>query len=282
MTGLNIKEFEELLPVFSSVLDKANKERKGWFGQGRKGVLATPTDKLFFILMYLKSYPTVDVLAFLVGFDRSNACRNVQMLLPILQKTLGRKLVLPTRQINSVEEFYQKFPWAKDIFIDGTERRVQKPVSQKRKKRLYSGKKKATTRKTIVVSDEKKRIMILTPTKSGRRHDKRLFDKQIGKDIIPQEVTIWVDTGFQGLQHHHPNIQIPKKATKKQPLTEQEKEGNRLISGIRVLSEHAIAGIKRFNSTTDIYRNRLPNLDDTFNLLAAGLWNYHLDFVRDH
>ncbi|MBI2404963.1 hypothetical protein HYV22_02185 [Candidatus Gottesmanbacteria bacterium] len=56
----------------------------------------------------------------------------------------------------------------------------------------------------------------------------------------------------------------------------EEKAENRLISGIRVLSEYAIAGIKRFRSTTDVYRNKLPNMDDTFMLLSAGLWNYHL------
>ena len=72
---------------------------------------------------------------------------------------------------------------------------------------------------------------------------------------------------------------MPMKATKYHRLTEEEKADNRLISGIRVLSEHAIAGIKRFRSTTDVYRNRIANLDDTFMLLSAGLWNYHLSMT---
>lgn len=280
MTGLTIGEFTYLVPVFASCWEASLRERhpdrKRKFGGGRKSALRTVEEKLFFALLYLKSYPTVDVLAFFAAMDRSNACRNIQFLFSILAKALGRKLVLPKRQIRSVEEFFREFPEAKDIFIDGTERRVQKPVSQKRRKRLYSGKKKATTRKTIVVSDEKKRILILTPTKSGRRHDKRLFDKAVGGTTIPPSVTTWTDTGFQGLQKDHVNTMMPTKATKYHRLTEREKENNRLISGIRVLSEHAIAGIKRFRSTTDVYRNRIANLDDTFMLLSAGLWNYHL------
>lgn len=280
MTGLTIGEFTNLVPLFASVTNEMRRERnpkrKRKFGAGHPRALRTPEEQLFFALFYLKSYPTVDVLSFLVDFDRSNASRNAQFLFSALAKALGRKLVLPKRQIRSVEEFFREFPEAKDIFIDGTERRTQKPVSQKRRKRLYSGKKKATTRKTIVISDEKKRILVLTPTKSGRRHDKRLFDKAMGGRAIPPSVTAWTDTGFQGLQKDHANTMMPTKATKYHRLTEEEKEENRLISGIRVLSEHAIAGIKRFRSTTDVYRNKLPNLDDTFMLLSTGLWNYHL------
>lgn len=283
MTGLTTSEFTNLVPVFASVFDamkrERNQKRTRKFGGGRKSALRTPEEQLFFALFYLKSYPTVDVLSFLVGFDRSNACRNAQFLFSALAKALGRKLVLPKRQIRSVEEFFREFPEAKDIFIDGTERRVQKPVSQKRRKKLYSGKKKATTRKTIVVSDDQRRVLVLTPTKSGRRHDKRLFDKAMGGTNIPPEVTAWTDTGFQGLQRDHVKTIMPTKATKYHRLTEDEKAENRLISGIRVLSEHTIAGIKRFRSTTDVYRNRIPNLDDTFMLLSAGLWNYHLSMT---
>lgn len=280
MTGLTVTEFERLVPVFSSCWEASMRQRhpdrKRKFGGGRKSALRTIEEKLFFALLYLKSYPTVDVLAFIAGFDRSNACRNTQFLFSVLAKALGRKLVLPKRQIRSVDEFFREFPEAKDIFIDATERRTQKPVSQKRRKKLYSGKKKATTRKTVVISDDKKRILILTPTKSGRRHDKRLFDKAVGGRTIPPHVTAWTDTGFVGLQRDHPKTVMPTRATKYHRLTGEERTDNRLISGIRVLSEHAIAGIKRFRSTTDIYRNRIPNLDDTMTLLAAGLWNYHL------
>ena len=127
-----------------------------------------------------------------------------------------------------------------------------------------------------MVSNEKKRILILTPTKSGRRHDKRIADKFQIIQHIPEDVAIWTDTGFQGIQHRHPNAVMPAKATKKNPLTTDQKQNNRVIAGIRVLSEHAIGGMKRLKAASDIYRNRLPNLDDTFNLLAAGLWNFHL------
>ena len=111
---------------------------------------------------------------------------------------------------------------------------------------------------------------------SGRRHDKRLVDKAHLSRTIPDTVTIWTDTGFIGIQKDHHNTMMPRKKTKKHPLTEDEKQENKLISGIRILAEHAINGVKRYKAAADIYRNRKPFVDDTMTLVCAGLWNYHL------
>ena len=280
--GSSPEELERLLPAFAKSLTqyryqvKPKQERKRKIGGGRKGDLPTTLDKLVFILIYLKVYPTFDVMGFLTDRQRSKCQRSVMQFLPVLETALGRHLSLPTRKINSVEEFFQRFPEAKEVFLDGTERRVQKPKNLRKRAKLYSGKKKATTRKTIVVSNEQRRILVLTPAKSGRRHDKRIADKFQIIQNIPPNVTIWTDTGFQGIQHRHPNTVMPAKSTKKNPLTPDQKQNNRTIAGIRVLSEHAIGGMKRLKAASDVYRNKLPNLDDTFNFLAAGLWNFHL------
>lgn len=282
VTGMTPSEVLSLAPTFESCLVQRKyqvRPKELWLrklGGGQKGALPTSLDKLVFILMYLKIYPTFDVLAFSTNRHRSKAHRSVVQLLPVLELALGRRLVLPERKITSIEELKRKFPGLKDLFIDGTERRIERPTSLKRRKKLYSGKKKATTRKTNVVSDEHKRILVVTPTKSGRRHDKRLLDKTHLVEHIPPEVAIWTDNGFQGIQHQHPNTVMPVKATKKRPLTEEQRQSNRTIAGIRVISEHAIGGMKRLKAAADVYRNRLPNLDDTFTLLAAGIWNFHL------
>lgn len=280
MTGLSCAEFEALVPVFFESLQDAYRQRRPnrrrKMGGGQKGTLKTVEEKLLFVLVYLKCYPTYDFLSVLVGGERTRACRNVQFLLKTLEGALGKKFVLPARKIRNMEEFLEAFPEAKDLFIDGTERPVQKPKNQKKRRKLYSGKKKGTTRKTIVVSNEKRKVLFLSPTKSGRRHDKRLFDKTGIPRIAPEDVAFWTDTGLQGVQKDHANTVMPKKATKNHPLTNEEKQNNRIISGIRILSEHAIGGIKRMKAASDIYRNKLPNLDDTFTFLSTGLWNFHL------
>jgi hypothetical protein len=39
-----------------------------------------------------------------------------------------------------LEDIFRQHPEIKDIFVDGTERRVQKPKNRKRRNKLYSGK----------------------------------------------------------------------------------------------------------------------------------------------
>ena len=86
---------------------------------------------------------------------------------------------------------------------------------------------------------------MVSRTRSGRRHDKRVFEKDCPWQNIPEKVTLWGDTAFTGIDKYHKNIQIPKKATKNKPLTYEDKCNNKVISGIRIVVEHAIMGIKR-------------------------------------
>lgn len=283
LTGVSPQEFNELVIAFDQELyrireSKPNRKRK--VGGGKRGHLKTSQDKLFFILFYLKTYPTFDVLAFFSSKGRGRSCEAVHLYLRILEKALGKKIVLPERKITSVEEFLQKFPEVKDVFVDGTERRMQRPKQGKRNKRYYSGKKKGHTRKNIVVSDEHKRILLVSPTKPGRRHDKRLADRVHLVEHIPDEVGVWGDSGFQGIQDLHPNTLVAKRGRKNRPLTAAEKRENYVISSFRVVVEHAIGGMKRYRVMTDTLRNKIGIFDDRIAVVTAGIWNYHLAYSQ--
>jgi DDE superfamily endonuclease/Helix-turn-helix of DDE superfamily endonuclease len=281
LTGLSYQEFSNLVPLFESSrhdiqMEKQDRKRKA--GGGRKGVLHSTEIRLFFILFYLKTYPTFDVMAFLFGMQRGHACEAGHFNLHILERSLGRKIVLPERKINSVEEFLEKFPEAREVFFDGVERRINRPKKPKNQNKTYSGKKKAHTRKNVVIVNSKKRVLVLSPTKSGRRHDKRIADKFSMAERIPESVLIGADSGFQGIQHMHHNTWLPHKGTKKRPLTDKQREDNCILAHFRVCVEHAISGMKRFRAFSDVFRNRLGHLSDQVALLSAGLWNYHLSY----
>lgn len=77
-----------------------------------------PSQKLFFILVFMKVYPTYDLAAYMFGSSRTRAYYRVQELLPILSKTLGRTLSLPERQISTPDEFFTLFPGVKEVMID--------------------------------------------------------------------------------------------------------------------------------------------------------------------
>lgn len=283
LTGLRVREFKDLALHFewnyNAYLHERKPDRKRKIGGGRHSNLDSMEAKLLLVLFYLKTYPTYDVLAFIVQFHRTRACQWTLALLPVLEKTLGRKLVLPERKISSIEEFLTKFPEVKDVFGDGTDRRIQRPKHPRWQNKTYSGKKKTHTRKQIVLADEHKRILVLTPTKSGRRHDKKLADKSELFIHLPDHVTAWVDTGFIGIHKQHANTCIPKRRSRWKPLSQEDTAENQLISSLRVVVEHAIGGMKRYQCLQQPYRNRKPRLDDLFSLLAAGLWNYHLSLL---
>lgn len=277
LTGMSYQEFTNLIPVFEKTLceyylSKRNRKRNP--GGGKKGHLKTIEDKLFFILFYLKTYPTFDVLAFFSNKGRGRSCEAVHLYLSILQKALGKKIKLPERKIRSVEEFMEKFPEVKDVFVDGTERRMQRPKKTRRNKRHYSGKKKGHTRKNIVVCDENKRILLVSPTKPGRRHDKNCMDRILFSEHVPKHVALWGDSGFQGMHHKHPNTLVSKRGRYDRPLSDEDKKENHTISSFRIVIEHVIGGMKRYRVMTDTLRNKIGLFDDRVAVVTAGLWNY--------
>jgi len=282
MTGLSYDEFTNLVPLFKAAyiaMKLENPKRVRAVGGGRPGRLPTYEAKLFFVLFYAKNYPTFDVLGFLFEKPRGRSCMDIHLLLTVLEKALGRAIVLPERKLTSVEEFFEKFPEVKDVFLDGGERRIERPKKPKGEHRTYSGKKKAHTRKNVVVVDEKKRILVVTPTKAGRRHDKRLADKYSLVTHIPKTVGIFADSGFQGIQHLHPNTVLTKRGRKNAPLSQEERADNRVIASLRIVVEHAIGGMKRYRILVDRLRMKMGILEDSLPSICAGLWNWHLRHV---
>ena len=278
-TGLNQQRFEMLLPSFAEAYQETLDKKRRWraAGGGRKATLKTSADKLFFILLYCKCYPTFDLMSVLFGFDRSCAHDWVHRLMPILETALGKRQALPERKIDSIEEFLAKFGEVQEVIIDGTERPVQRPKDAERQKEHYSGKKKRHTRKHTTGSTRKKRIILLSKAKAGKVHDKKQLDENDWVSNIPDAVVIEGDLGYQGLQKEFVNVRLPHKKPKGQELTEAQKQENREFSSQRVKCEHAHAGMKRYNSVTAVYRNRIPDFDDRLMLNAAGLWNFYLD-----
>lgn len=297
LTGLDRNAFNRLLENFTWVYDqvvrKHHKEKgkpkaEGGraFGGGRVGAFESHADKLLLVLFFLKVYPTEEVLGVLFDIHSSTAGICIRRFRPIVEEVLDKVGVLPKRKISRVDQLFIEFPELKEVFIDGTDRPVQRKQNTKASNKNYSKKKKTHTRKNITVNGkgktgDKREILILTKTRNGRRHDKKIADKEQIYRYIPPELETYQDTGFQGVNKHNqqqdnPNFHIPKKKSKNQPLTDDDKFLNQLISSIRVTVEHGNWGLKRLNSIMHTFRHKLSQLDDTCMLLAAGIWNFHL------
>lgn len=145
--GINREKFDELAESFKKSYDTLQEERllQGEIKQvpsgGPKGCLGTPEKKLFFILYYLKTYPTFDVLGFHFGFSSGHAHDHVENLLPILLRSLSELGVLPERTPGTPDEFTQLVEKYGSIAIDGLECACVRPQDETLRDARYSGKK---------------------------------------------------------------------------------------------------------------------------------------------
>jgi hypothetical protein len=109
---------------------------------GPKGNLDSHGKKLFFVLFYLKTYPTFDVLGFHFGFSGGHAHAHIDRLLPVLGRTITNLGLMPERAATTPDEFSQLIEKYKNIVIDGVECACVRPQDQAEQKEHYSGKKK--------------------------------------------------------------------------------------------------------------------------------------------
>lgn len=278
LTGLNRQAFDALLAAFSPLYEQTRQTqpRQRAVGGGRKARLQSTQAKLFFILFYCKCYPTFDLAGIIFDLHRSQAHEWMHRLQPILEATLGEKLVLPERKLDSMTAFLERFPGVQRVMIDGTERPIARPQDPEAQQTHYSGKKKRHTRKHLAAVDETKRVLVLSKAREGKLHDKRFHDEDDIAGSVPDAIPIEVDLGFLGLQKEYDNIHLPHKKPRGGERSETQKQENRVLSQSRVVCENAFAGVKRYNAVSVVYRNRIENFDDRLMLTAAGLWNFYL------
>jgi hypothetical protein len=293
LTGLTVAEFEALLPSFDTAWQEflyrqwvQDKPRQRRFGGGRTATLHRVEDKLLFIVLYFKLYPLQEVQGLLFGLSQAQANAWIHRLTPVLRTALGYEKQLPQRQAQNLEQVLAACP-SLEFFIDGTERRIQRPQDPQQQKLNYSGKKKTHTRKNLLITDAARRVQYLSATVEGKKHDKAIADAE--RYSFPADSTLYQDTGFQGYQpapevpaeaaevvNSPPRVQIlqPKKKPRGRELTADEKEANRLISMVRIRVEHAINGVKRCRIVKDILRNHRAEYDDLVMETACGLHNF--------
>lgn len=163
------------------------------------------------------------------------------------------------------------------VVFDVTECPIERPKRRKfgrrknRQKQFYSGKKKRHTIKQQIAVDTKSQKIIATSQACGKTHDFKIYKKS--ENRVHPETKIQGDSGYQGIQKIHANSEIPKKRSKKNPLTEEDKMRNREISSQRVIVENVFAFVKKFKIVSQRYRNRRKRFGLRFNLICA-IFNY--------
>lgn len=253
LTGVTPDIFQEMVFRLRPLWEKVccNKNRSG-----RPYGVGGLDDHLLVLLILYRCHITQDFLGLLYGVDKATICRSLSRIEPLARRVLGVKRAIRVTQ----EE-------AQALLIDATEQAIQRP--KRGQKLYYSGKKKRHCLKNEVITTEAGRIVAVSPSVPGTMHD--LTIRRQGPPL-PRNAHAYADSGYQGYQNDHANIDIPYKSSKKNPLIKDDRDYNHGLSSFRVRVEHAIRRIKTFRILADRFRYPRASHAAKF-ALAAGIAN---------
>jgi len=80
----------------------------------------------------------------------------------------------------------------------------------------------------------------------GTAHDFRMFKESLAS-VLPAEINVLLDSGYQGVHEFLTNAIIPIKETKNHKLTDDEKAHNTILAKVRVAIEHINRELKIFS-----------------------------------
>jgi hypothetical protein len=264
LTGLTVPAFDALaadvVPAVEAAhrqsLDRPDRERA--IGAGGAFGLTT-TDQVLLTVVWLRQYPTQEVLGFLFGVSDSTALRAVRRCLPALEQAgrdtmrmpdpgPGRRRRLPALLADTP---------GLAVVIDTFEQRTHRP--KRRQRAYYSGKKKAHTLKSQVgVDEETGRVVDVSDSVPGPWADITLLKKSRLLKRLPDGVGGIGDLAYVGIAALHPAGlgAAPRRKPRGKDRPPEDRRYNRAFSRRRIVVEHAIGRLRRFRSLSHVNRHR--------------------------
>jgi len=138
-SGLSLAQFEELFLHFEKFY-KPKQENP--YPNTPKPVLTDKKEALFFILHYLKAYPTLENMGIYFDMDVKTVSNYLTYTKQCLKAALKEQDKLVSTLFDTQDDFDKVFENVGDIIIDCTEIPIQRPKDNDYQKFNYSGKKK--------------------------------------------------------------------------------------------------------------------------------------------
>ena len=281
LTGLTLEEFERLVAEFAVAHAQAratsSHTKKGTPRRRAPGAGAPPslhlTDRLLMALVWLRIYPTYEVLGWLFALEKSNAWENVRDALAVLGTLADFPFERPAAErakLATPAAVIAAFPEVK-ILIDGKEQPSRRPQGWDQQKPFYSGKKKRHTVKNQILCTPEGRIGGVSDTSPGSTHDLTMMRGDGTLDRLDEGEAAMADKAYTGGQKDRPGtpLVVPTKATRGHPLTAELKAANRVISGYRVVIEHVMAQLNRFQVLKQVFRSEFERHTGVIRVVAA-------------
>ena len=283
VTGLTLDEFDEYVEPLSHQLaaqERHRLEREGRqraVGGGRTQELDWE-DQFLLSLVWLRLYPTYEVLGYFFGCSDTSAYRVVQRCLPWLEAT-GRSEIQRSqahaqrKRGYRLEAILAQVPGLA-VIVDTFEQPIERPRTRQEADSFYSGKKKSHTLKSqISVDAYTGEVLDVADSQSGRKQDKGIFTHSGTSDRLPSNTAFLADLGYPGLIKDLPLAAIPRRKPRSQPRPAADVLFNTQFAQVRVEVEHTIAMIRRYLALT--LRDRHHRRFHTERVVAvAGLVNF--------
>ena len=277
-TGLEVSEFDSLYRKVESRYSEfeerrlSRPDRKKGVGEGGRLFKLELRDRLLMLMVYYRLYITLALTQFLFDLDLSNVWRDIRYLEPVVRECipLPKKIHEQVKRLGTMEEVERYFPSFK-AFIDATEQEIPRPKDSTKRKTHYSGKRKRHTVKTQLTVNGNGLIVHKTNHARGRRHDLDIYRGR--HPDLPKQVQRVFDLGYNGVMKDFPDLNCVHpfkrrsrggrghRGEKAEDLTPEQKIFNRELSKARVIVEHTISRVKKFNIFGQEFRNRLRNYD---------------------
>jgi DDE superfamily endonuclease/Helix-turn-helix of DDE superfamily endonuclease len=258
MTGLRPREFDALLDEVMARFAKAEErrlertERQRAIGGGDKADLSA-RDQILLTVIWLRLYPTHDVLGFLFGVSQPTVGRYIGHVLPVLEKTGQASMRLPDpgrKRRRKLPDLVKDIPELA-VVVDTFEQAVQRPKDPAERAAWYSGKQRCHTIKTQVSVDENTGWLVdVSDSVEGRSSDITLLRQTGLLSRLPPDIACMGDTAYQGITKlHHLGFSPCKRLGKHAPpLSDDQIAYNHAFACRRIIVENTINRLRSFQS----------------------------------
>lgn len=269
MTGLRLGEFEQLLTDMLPQIAEAERarlqraDRRRALGGGRHAELAR-TNQLLLTIIWLRLYPTNEVLGYLFGVSDSTASRILSRMLPLFEASGKDTMRMPDpgrKRRKTLETLLEETPELA-VIIDTFEQRVQRSKDRTDADAHYSGKKKHHTLKSqVAVNEQTGEICDLADSVVGPTADISVLKESGLLSRLPQGVGAIGDLAYVGIAELHPQHlgASPRRKPRGKERPSEDVSFNRAFSRRRIKVEHTIGRMRRYQCLSQSDRHHRQN-----------------------
>lgn len=265
LTGLRVAEFDrivaDLLPEYEQAEQQrlSRPDRQRAIGGGRNFEL-DGRDQILLSVIWLRKYPTQEVLGYLFGVSDTSAGRVLKRIVPLLEAAGRNTMRLPDpgrKKRRQLSDLLSDTPELA-VVIDTFEQRVQRHKDPKQADDYFSGKTRQHSLKSQVAVDELTgQVVDVADSVVGPMADITVLAQSGLLNCLPEGVGAIGDLAYVGIDKLHPQglAAAPRRKPRGKPRPEEDVVYNRAFSQRRIVVEHTLARMRRYQAIPQIDRH---------------------------